>query len=68
MIVIIISPLYISEQCYNEIPLNYLENRDTEMYVDPITRRTFEHANDIFVKTTMKSLFPLTQILIKTML
>ena len=39
-----LSPLYIADQCYDEIPVNYL---DTVKYVDPITRQTFEYANQI---------------------
>ena len=39
-----LSPLYIADQCYDKIPVNYL---DTVMYVDPITRQTFEYANQI---------------------
>ena len=39
-----LSALYIAEQCYDKIPVNYL---DTVMYVDPITRQTFEYANQI---------------------
>ena len=41
---IIFSPLYIAEQCYDKIPINY---KDTVMYVDPITRQTFEYATPI---------------------
>ena len=37
-----LSPLYIAEQCYDKIPVNYL---DIVMYVDPITRQAFENAN-----------------------
>ena len=39
-----LSPFYIAEQCYDKIPVNYL---DPVMYVDPITRQTFEYANQI---------------------
>ena len=39
-----LSPLYIADQCYDNIPVNYL---DTVIYVDPITRQTFEYANQI---------------------
>ena len=39
-----LSPLYIADQCYDKIPVNYL---DTVMYVDPSTRQTFEYANQI---------------------
>ena len=39
-----LSPLYNADQCYDKIPVNYL---DTVMYVDPITRQTFEYANQI---------------------
>ena len=34
-----LSPLYKAEQCHDKIPVNYT---DTVMYVDPITRQTFE--------------------------
>ena len=36
-----ISPLYIAEKCYDEIPINYLS---TVKYVEPITRQTFDNA------------------------
>ena len=39
-----LSPLYIAEQCYDKIPVNYF---DTVLYVDPITRQTFEYANPL---------------------
>ena len=38
------SPLYIAEQCYDKIPVNYI---GTVMYVDPITRQTIQYANQI---------------------
>ena len=44
MIVLITSPLYIAEKCYDKIPVNYLDN---VMYVDPITRQFFENANSL---------------------
>ena len=59
-----LSPLYIAEQCYDKIPVNYL---DTVMYVDPITRQTFEYGNQIPCETTRKMLFLLTQTLINIM-
>ena len=37
-----LSSLYTAEQCYDKIPVSYL---DTVMYVDPITRQTFNFAN-----------------------
>ena len=39
-----LSPLYIADQCHDKIPVKYL---DTVIYVDPITRQTFEYANQI---------------------
>ena len=38
IVLITFSPLYIAEQGYNKIPVNYL---------DFITRQTFEYANQI---------------------
>ena len=59
-----LSPLYIAEQCYDKIPVNYL---DTVMNVDPITRQTFEYANQIPCEKTHKMLFLFTQTLINIM-
>ena len=39
-----LSPLYIADQWYDKLSVKYL---DTVMYVDPITRQTFEYANQI---------------------
>ena len=36
------SPLYIAEQCYDKMAVIFI---DIFMYVDPITRQTFEYAN-----------------------
>ena len=44
MIVLIISPLYTAHQCYDKIPVNYL---DTVIYVDPNTRQPFDNAKQI---------------------
>ena len=44
MIVLIFSLIYIAEQCYDKVPVYY---RDTVMYVDPISRQTFEYGNQI---------------------
>ena len=39
-----LSPLYITDKCYDRIPIHY---KDTVMYVDPITRQTFTIATPI---------------------
>ena len=39
-----LSPLYLADQCYDRIPIHYL---DTVKYVDPITRQTFDYATPI---------------------
>ena len=62
MNVLITFLLYIAEQCYDKIQVNYL---DTVLYVDPITRQTFEDANQIPCEKTRKNLF--TQTLINIM-
>ena len=39
-----ISPLYKADKCFDRIPIHY---RETIMYVDPITRQTFNYATSI---------------------
>ena len=39
-----ISPLYKADKCFDRIPIH---NRETIMYVGPITRQTFNHATPI---------------------
>ena len=39
-----ISPLYIADKCFDRIPIHY---RETILYVDPITRQTFNYATPI---------------------
>ena len=39
-----ISPLYKADECFDRIPIHY---RETIMYVDPITRQTFNYATPI---------------------
>ena len=39
-----ISPLYRADKCFDRIPIHY---RETIMYVDPITRQTFNNATPI---------------------
>ena len=39
-----ISPLYRADKCFDRIPIHY---RETIMYVDPITRQTFNYATPI---------------------
>ena len=40
----LISPLYKADKCFDRIPIHY---RETIMYVDPITRQTFNYATPI---------------------
>ena len=39
-----ISPLYKADKCFDRIPIHY---RETILYVDPITRQTFNYATPI---------------------
>ena len=38
------SPLYIADCCFDRIPIHF---KDTLMYVDPITRQTYDYATPI---------------------
>ena len=39
-----LSPLYIADRCFDRIPIHF---KDTLMYVDPITRQTYDYATPI---------------------
>ena len=39
-----LSPLYIADRCFYRIPIHF---KDTLMYVDPITRQTYDYATPI---------------------
>ena len=39
-----LSPLYIADRCFDPIPIHF---KDTLMYVDPITRQTYDYATPI---------------------
>ena len=39
-----LSPLYITDRCFDRIPIHF---KDTLMYVDPITRQTYNYATPI---------------------
>ena len=39
-----LSPLYKADRCFDRIPIHF---RDTLMYVDPITRQTYDYATPI---------------------
>ena len=39
-----LSPLYKADRCFDRIPIHF---KDTLMYVDPITRRTYDYATPI---------------------
>ena len=45
------SPLYKADKCFDRIPIHY---RETIMYVDPITRQTFNYATPIECGKTHK--------------
>ena len=45
---IVLTALYIAEQFYYKIPISHLDN---VMNVDPITRQTFNNANQFSCKT-----------------
>ena len=51
-----LSPLYITEQGYDKNPVSYL---DTVVYVDPITRQTFNYANQIPCENNPQSVIAL---------
>ena len=44
MTVDIFSPLYNLDRCFDRIPIHF---KDTLMYVDPITRQTYDYATPI---------------------
>ena len=48
-----LSPLYITDRCFDKIPIHF---EDTLMYVDPITRQTFDYATAITCEKTLKNI------------
>ena len=53
-----ISPLYKADNCFDRIPIHY---RETIMYVDPITRQTFNYATPIECGNNPQSFIELDQ-------
>ena len=53
-----ISPLYKADKCFDRIPIHY---RETLMYVDPITRQTFNYATPIDCGNNPQSIIELDQ-------
>ena len=52
----LISPLYRADECFDRIPIHY---RETILYVDPITRQTFNYATPIECGNTPQNIIEL---------
>ena len=52
----ILSPLYKADRCFDRIPIQF---KDTLMYVDPITRQTYDYATPITFDNNPRNLFEL---------
>ena len=48
-----LSSLYITDRCFDRIPIHF---KDTRMYVDHITRQTFDYATPITCKNNPKNI------------
>ena len=51
-----LSPLYIADRCFDRIPIHF---EDTLMYVDPITRQTYDYATPITCDNNPKNIIEL---------
>ena len=51
-----LSPLYKADRCFDRIPIHF---KDTLMYVDPITRQTYDYATPIICDNNPRNLFEL---------
>ena len=51
-----LSPLYKADRCFDRIPIHL---KDTLMYVDPITRQTYDYATPIACDNNPKNIFEL---------
>ena len=51
-----LSPLYITDRCFDRDPTHF---KDTLMYVDPITRQTFDYATPITCENNPKNIIEL---------
>ena len=51
-----LSPLYITDRCFDRIPIHF---KDALMYVDPITRQTFDYATPITCENNPKNIIEL---------
>ena len=56
MTVLILSPLYKADCCFDRIPIHY---KDTLMYVDPITRQTYDYATPILCDNNPRNIIEL---------
>ena len=55
-----LSPLYNADRCFDRIPIHY---KDTLMYVDPITRQTYNYATPIPCDNNPRNIIELDLIL-----
>ena len=51
-----LSPLYKTDRCFDRIPIHF---KDTLLYVDPITRQTYDYATPIACDIIPKNIFEL---------
>ena len=51
-----VSPLYKADRCFDRIPIHF---KDTLMYVDPITRQTYDYATPISCDHNPRNIFEL---------
>ena len=51
-----LSPLYIADRCFDRIPIHF---KDSLMYVDPITRQTYDYASPITCDNNPKNIIEL---------
>ena len=54
-----ISPLYKADKSFDRIPIHYRDYRETIMYVDPITRQTFNYDTPIECGNIPQNIFEL---------
>ena len=51
-----LSPLYKTDRCFDRIPIHF---KDTLMYIDPITRQTYDYATPITCDNNPRKIFKL---------
>ena len=49
-----LSPLYKADRCFDRIPIHF---KDTLMYVDPITRQTYDYATPITCDNNPRNIY-----------